>query len=387
LVVAAVAGLSIGGSAPLHATPVDAFGPPTHYDVGWAPFSVTPTDLDRDGDLDLAVPNHLDDTVSFLAGRGDGTFRVVGAKPVGGRPLDVAAADFNEDGRRDLATADSGSGTITILLQKRRPGFTASQINTGGSSRPFSIVAADFNRDGHADLAAPLHGYVEVAVLLGRGDGTFSHQPNLEVPFNNGLLTGIARADFNNDGKPDLVVSDHYFSDVIVFLGDGAGGFGEGARFGVGIRPTNVIVGDFNEDGHRDVVTANDVQYTDQVSLLLGNGDGTFQEVRFVQLGQTNAKAIAVTTGDFNGDCHADLATADGANGEMPSISVLLGDGNGGFQNAEPFEAGPFPYLLAGGDLNGDGSSDLAIPNQGAYPGTVSVALATQSGPCGAGDR
>jgi hypothetical protein len=89
-----------------------------------------------------------------------------------------------------------------------------------------------------------------------------------------------------------------------------------------------------------------------------------------------------VTTGDFNGDCHGDLATSDGATGEMPSISVLLGDGTGAFQNAEPFEAGPFPYLLAAGDFNGDGSSDLAIPNQGGFPGTVSVALATQTGPC-----
>jgi FG-GAP-like repeat len=363
------------------------FGPPTQYEVGRSPFSVTATDLDGDTDRDLAVANHLDDTVSILLGGGDGTFRSRAQITVGGRPLALAARDFNGDGRRDLATANSGGGSISILLGRGDGTFAVSHhIDLSSVSRPFSIAAADFNRDGHLDIATPLHGFVRVAVLLGNGNGTFTRAADLPVPFDNGNLVGIAVADFNLDAHPDLAVSDHYFSDVIVFLGRGDGTFAGGRREGVGIRPTNVEIGDFDHDGRPDIATANDISFTEQVSLLLGNGDGSFQPVRFVGLWHTNAQAIAVTAGDFDGDCRSDLATADGATGEMPSIAVLLGDGAAGFESVQPFEAGMAPYLLAAADFNGDGASDLAIPNRDDYPGTVSVALSTITGHCGTPD-
>ena len=387
-----------GAQAEVSAVESNVFGQTTKYGVGWNPFSVTVGNFNG-GPRDLAVANQLDDTVSILLGRGDGTFRhttapKVGlsptpAEPVGGRPMVIAVGDFNEEGRQDLATANAGSGekAVSILLGKGDGTFApATHVRLFSNSWPFSIASGDFNRDGHVDLATANLGTVTVGVLLGRGDGTFSRQPDLPVPFNNGNLVEVEVADFNGDARQDLTVSDHYFNDVLIFLGRGNGTFGEGRRFDVGIRPTNIAVGDFNEDGRKDLATANDVQYTEQVSLLFGKGDGTFQPVRFVQLdsevAQGNPQAIALTVGDFNGDCHSDLATADGGTGDMPSIAVLLGDGSGRFEHVQSFEAGQAPYLLAAGRFNRDRASDLAIPNANDFPGTVSVALSTGAVGC-----
>src|SRR5215207_6491046 len=326
-----------GAQAEVSAVESNVFGQTTKYGVGWNPFSVTVGNVNG-GPRDLAVTNQLDDTVSIHLGKGDGTFA------------------------------------------------PATHVRLFSNSWPFSIASGDFNRDGHVDLATANLGTVTVGVLLGRGDGTFSRQPDLPVPFNNGNLVEVEVADFNGDARQDLTVSDHYFNDVLIFLGRGNGTFGEGRRFDVGIRPTNIAVGDFNEDGRKDLATANDVQYTEQVSLLFGKGDGTFQPVRFVQLdsevAQGNPQTIALTVGDFNGDCHSDLATADGGTGDMPSIAVLLGDGSGRFEHVQSFEAGQAPYLLAAGKFNRDRASDLAIPNANDFPGTVSVALSTGAVGC-----
>src|SRR5215207_4712986 len=282
--------------------------------------------------------------------------------------------------------------TILAALSGAQAEVSAVESNVFGQTtkygvgwNPFSVTVGNFN-GGPRDLAVANQLDDTVSILLGRGVGTFSRQPDLPVPFNNGNLVEVEVADFNGDARQDLTVSDHYFNDVLIFLGRGNGTFGEGRRFDVGIRPTNIAVGDFNEDGRKDLATANDVQYTEQVSLLFGKGDGTFQPVRFVQLdsevAQGNPQAIALTVGDFNGDCHSDLATADGGTGDMPSIAVLLGDGSGRFEHVQSFEAGQAPYLLAAGRFNRDRASDLAIPNANDFPGTVSVALSTGAVGC-----
>jgi FG-GAP-like repeat len=303
------------------------------------------------------------------------------------RPIDIAVGDFNEDGRQDLATANSGHGAdgVSILIGKGDGTFApATHVRWAKPDefaipKPFSIASGDFNRDGHVDLATANFGTVTVGILLGRGDGTFSRQPDLPVPFNNGNLVGVAVADFNGDARQDLAVSDHYFNDVLIFLGRGNGTFREGRRFDVGARPTNIAVGDFNEDGRRDLATANDIDSQQQVSLLFGRGDGTFQPVRYVRLNPqiegAAPQAIAITVGDFNGDCHQDLATAR-------TNAVLLGDGSGNFEHVQSIEAGADPTLLAAGRFNRDRASDLAIPNADDFPGTVSVALSTGAVGC-----
>ena len=362
----------------------EVFGPSGgDYPLGRAAFFVGPGDFDGDGAGDLVVPNSLDDTVSIFMGDGRGGFRAKRPLPVAEAPMVPAVADFNEDGRQDVAV--SAGENVTILISAGSGKFTQSTIHLG-VTRARSVAAADLNLDGHVDLALPSSGFIKVVVLFGTGDGAFARQPDLPFPNDNGIPIGINAGDFNGDGAPDLVVTDRYFTDVVIYLNNGDGTFEAGRRIDLVVGTlNNIVVGDFNEDGRLDMATEGEA-YRNQVQLLFGNGDGTFEH-RYVQLStQTNAVALAVAVGDFDGDCHLDLATADGGTGGMPSIGVLLGRGDGTFEHAQQFEAGSRPHFLAAGDFNGDGADDLAIPNAGDnFIGTLSIALARQGGTCGEG--
>jgi hypothetical protein len=358
----------------------EVFGPAGgNYPLGQYPFFVTVGDLDGDSAKDLVVPNSGDDTVSMFLGDGRGGFR--GKRPllVGTAPLVSAVADLDDDGRQDVAIA--GGNTTTILLN-RGGKFSQSRIDLG-STIAMSIVARDLEQDGHVDLAIASRGWIKVVILRGRGDGTFSREPDLPFPNDNGIPIGINAGDFTSDGYPDLVVTDRYFQDIVIYASRGDGTFEPGRRIDLVVSmANNIAVGDFDENGHLDMATEGE-EYRNQVRVLLGNGDGTFEQ-RHVQLSnQQNAVALAVTAGDFNGDCHVDIATADGGTGEMPSIGVLLGRGDGTFEHAQQFEAGTMPHFLAAADFNGDGADDLAIPNRGYANGTLSIALALGRTGCG----
>src|SRR5215510_8638865 len=145
-------------------------------------------------------------------------------------------------------------------------------------------------------------------------------------------------------------------------------------QFGAGPDPVSVAVGDFNGDGVQDLVVANSGDFdSGNISVLLGNGDGTFQAAVNFGAGN-NPSSIAV--GDFNGDGIQDLTVAHGFFGSN-SVSVLLGNGDGTFQEAVNFGAGIFPVSVAVGDFNGDGRPDLAVANDffGIDPGLVTVLI------------
>jgi hypothetical protein len=139
---------------------------------------------------------------------------------------------------------------------------------------------------------------------------------------------------------------------------------------GAGTQPSGIVAGNFSESGKLDLVTAN--QGSNTVSVLLGNGDGTFQAHVDYNVG---AAPIALATGDFNGDGHLDLAVANSGGN---TISILLGNGDGTFQPAQPFSVGNAPQWIAVADLNGDGKLDLAVPN--ATDNTVSILLGKGDG-------
>src|SRR3989442_717046 len=245
--------------------------------------------------------------------------------------------------------------------------FVGRRDFASGGLDPSSVAVGDFNGDGVLDLAVVNGGSGTVSVLLGNGDGSFRAAPNIDM-----VAISVAVGDLNGDGIPDLAVvpSGANFpsgaNSVSVLLGNGDGTFQAARNFAtLSTRPFSAAVGDFNGDGVPDLAVAGGVDLeTSSISVLLGNGDGTFQAARGFATG-SHARSVAV--GDFNGDGVPDLAVA---NAGSDSVSVLLGNGDGSFQAALTFTVGKNPRSVAVGDFNGDGMADLAGANRGSYTGS-----------------
>jgi len=165
----------------------------------------------------------------------------------------------------------------------------------------------------------------------------------------------ITSADFNGDGAIDLATANGGSDDTSVLLGNGDGSFQDQQRFAAGHGPGSITAVDFNGDGAIDLATAN--AGPDDTSVLLGNGDGTFQGQRRFAAGDA---PVSITAADFNGDGATDLATA---NFGSDDTSVLLGNGDGTFQGQQRFAAGSGLYSITAANFNGDGLPDLAAVN------------------------
>jgi hypothetical protein len=174
---------------------------------------------------------------------------------------------------------------------------------------------------------------------------------------------GMAAGDFDRDGNLDLAVANFYGNNVSVLLGNGDGSFKPAVNSVVGTGPTNVAVADINGDGKPDLIVANYSSGT--ISVLLGNGDGSFQAAQNITVG-SEANSIAV--GDLNGDGKPDLAVTESSSN---TVSVLLGNGDGTFKPPQYYVTGNFPRAVLARDFNGDGKLDLAVSN--VYEGNISV--------------
>ena len=194
---------------------------------------------------------------------------------------------------------------------------------------------------------------------------------NPAVNYNAGTSPfAVAVADLNGDGRPDLIVANLLDNDVGVMLGNGDGTFQAEVTYATVSEPATIAVGDLNGDGHLDLVvgTAN----ASEVSVLLGNGNGTFQNaIDYATASRPESVAVA----DVNGDGHPDIITA---NVNSTVVSVLLGNGDGTFQAAVDYTAGTQPRAVAVADVNGDGHPDLVVANQGST--FVSVLLNNGNG-------
>ncbi len=225
---------------------------------------------------------------------------------------------------------------------------------------PKWISVSDVNHDRIPDLIVANADAGTVTVLLGNGKGQF-HEP-AGSPFVAGHLPNdIAIADINGDGNLDLVIADHQSPFITILLGDGRGGFRPAPGSPVDVHshphPHGVVAADFNGDGHRDVVT--DSWGTNQIELLLGDGKGGLQTPG-KYFGTGHRPYERLRSADFNGDGIPDIVTTNLDDG---TVTVLLGDGRGGFHNApgSPFPAGAKPWQVAIDDVNGDGRPDLLI--------------------------
>jgi hypothetical protein len=302
-------------------------------------------DFNDDGHADLALTSPIDDIVVILEGNGKGSFTLFGGSPfsVEGFPEALKIGDFNNDGIQDLAVANASDGSISIRLGNGDGTFTeanGSPIRAGITSFPFFLAVGDFNRDGNADLA---------------------------VVNGNDVPNGVA----NN---------------VSILLGDGKGGFtpaaGPPIYFPSGSGPCPIVAADFNGDGIIDLAVA--TFDTNAVYILLGNGDGTFTIPSQSPI-PVGPNPFSMTALDYNGDGITDLAVGNynyNTNPNPPpgSVTLLIGNGDGTFQApGAPITVGQLPNDVVTADFNGDGKPDLAIPDSGDTYTTILLNTVTQT--------
>jgi hypothetical protein len=323
--------------------------------------NIAMADFNGDGLPDLVGLKDNDNNVAVLLNKGNGVFGQAQESTLGGNgPRGLVVGDFNTDGKADVAVANVASNNISVLLGNGDGTFQPAQ-NFAAGTAPLSIAVGDFNGDGRLDLALVNAGSSgNVSVLLGNGDGTFQSARSFAVgPFPISLAVG----DFNGDGKLDLVVP---FSPTLlgqgasVLLGNGDGTFQPAQTISIPADCRHVVVGDFNGDGRQDLALP---EFTKPVvAVLFGNGDGSFQNPKLVPV-PSRGGAVFAAAGDFNEDGLPDLVIGS-FDTNVSAVSVLLSKGDGSFTPGQVMGA-PYPFSLATGDFNVDGRVDFAVGGSG----------------------
>ena len=328
------------------------FQPNVDYPVGEDTRAVEVGDFNGDDILDLAAVNFESHDVSVLLGVGDGTFLTHVRYPSGLTPWHLAIGDLNQDENLDIVTANVIDNTITVLFGTGAGSFLPPVAEPIGNSTR-AVAVEDVNEDGALDVIAVNEGSPHSAVvLLGKGDGTFLGPPTFPAE---GSPSATAAGDWNGDGVEDLVVGSDVFETqgaLQVHLGVGGGAFSPGQKF-TGLRPTQIVTGDWNGDHLLDLAVVS--RDPGQVSILAGVGNGTFQAPVHHLLGGGGLGGIVPI--EMTGDGAVDLAVS------VPSLGILpfANDGTGSFTPLydDTLSAGGLSIL--GGDWNGDGRTDLAV--------------------------
>jgi hypothetical protein len=337
--------------------------------------SVVVGDFRGQGKPDLAISQNGPE-VNIMLANGDGTFTAASGSPIilpsapwnpTPNPLTVflATGDFNNSGKLGLAAADLEQANVPILLGNGDGTFTVptSFVYSGGTYTN-SVAVGDFLGNGNLDLAiANSPSGVPLDIVLGCGDGAFNQGPSSPL----GNLTSAympAVGDFNGDGKLDIAFTVGGYglgtvNEVMILLGNGDGTFSlaQNSTFATGANPWAIVTADFNGDGKLDLAITNEED--DTVTVLLGNGDGTFTPAPGSPV-TVGSGPYPIAVGDLNSDGKLDLAVA---NQNDSTLSILLGNGDGTFTPAagSPVALSAPPVSVAIADFNSSGRLGAAV--------------------------
>jgi hypothetical protein len=290
------------------------------------------------------------------------------------RPSALAAGDFNGDGRLDLVVGSEGADDVTVLLGDGRGGLRRTGRFPAGRE-PAEIAVADLNRDGILDLAIANHGAPLVTILLGNGEGGFRAAPGSPISVrSNPHPHTIGACDVNGDGALDLVIDSWGENRFTLLRGNGKGGFATpGVSIEVGRKPyRNLRLTDLDGDGRCDLAAPNLAERG--VVILFGDGHGRFPGTERSPVSAGPAP-FAVAVGDVNGDGKPDLAVAN-YSGQLsdPSgdgLTLLVNDGRGRFRPGARIATGRAPVDVTLGDVDGDRRADAVTANLGSGDLTV----------------
>lgn len=321
-------------------------------------YSTTAVDINGDGIIDLVSAADNNNKIKVLLGNGNGTFRFPITFVTATNPRAIAVGDYNGDGKLDVAAITTGGGDAEIFLGNGNGTFTAyTSFALGTVGNGDDIQTADVNGDGVLDLVAGRSGNAGyLGVLLGNGNGSFRAVVSYVAA--NAVANDpddISLADFNGDGKLDILTTASSQDTANVLLGNGDGTFNAMTSFSTGDAPQSSIIADANSDGYLDIITTSALD--DKINVLLGNGNGSFK-ARISYSAADGATSLAAR--DLNGDGYLDVVTL----GDLDNlVHVLLGNSDGSFKASTTYaisQAGDGSRAIALADFNGDGAIDIA---------------------------
>jgi hypothetical protein len=337
------------------------FGEPAPFPAGTSAHSVAIADLNADGDDDVVTANAGANTISALLGNGDGTFAAPQSFATASQPKSVALGLLNNDAFLDAVSANQGNSTVSVFLGNGDGTFDP-RTDYAACSGAHEPLVALLNADAYLDIACAGWGASFVGVLLGNGDGTFQPVQSYGAgAAPHSIVAGL----FDGDAFLDLATANNGSANVSVLLGNGDGTFQAAVSYAAGSGPHSLRTADLNDDTELDLVVAN--QSSNTASVLLGNGNGTFDAaVNYA----TDITPKGVGIADLNADAKPDIITAN-INNNYPSlinpggdtVSVLLGNGDGTFQARTDYGVGQAPFAVAFGYLNGDAKLDAVTAN------------------------
>jgi hypothetical protein len=332
-----------------------------------APYSLAVGDFNGDGILDIAAVLEPPGTVDILIGNGDGTFRQGSTYLVGTSPQYPVAASLRHNGILDLILSDLSNDNVWVMLGKGDGTFQP-PVAFPTTAEAYMVALGDFTGSGNLDIVTT-EGYSTqlmdfcncLEVLPGNGDGTFGAPITTRLPY--GLTAYvIAAGDFNDDGKLDIAAAGESLPnmEIAILLGNGNGTFNADGHYLVSSSCSSLAAGYFTSSKKKL-----DLAVVESLYVLLGNGNGIFDSPVAYQSNTLPSKVIAQ---DLDGDGKVDLVTSDvGSYKTNPAgVTVYKGNGNGTFQNGVFYHVGADEggHFLATGDFNGDGKPDLVVVNE-----------------------
>ena len=327
-------------------------------------------DFNGDRHLDVAFHGWNQHGIGVLLGQGDGTFGPVSEYPTALGGLGIGAGDFDGDGVEDLVSSNSDDWTVSVLMG-HGDGTFETEIRYAVGPSPEAVEVHDLNGDGLDDIISAntrlwyLPG--TISVLLATGGGSFAP----EVQYTVGLLPrNVVAGDWNHDDIPDLAVANQGSEYVSILMGLGGGLLVPEMQFMLDHSSIAIAHGDWNGDGHEDLAAGG----WDGLSILDGNGDGTFHSARHAGRG----RGTALAAGDLDGNGTPDLTVLE----RDDYLLLLFSDGADGLAPRPPGSAqisgGGRPTDLLTADLNNDGLPDLVTANS--LSDDVSVVLGAEGG-------